>query len=443
MKTSLTRQRNIHGSTLLVTMGVCTILGILMAGYLTLVNSHHRAVVRSGEWQQSIVVAEAGIEEALAHLNTDGVSTNNLAVHSWSDLGGGNYQKQTVVGDRTALVTIKIGPAVTNAYPVIVASSEVVGPVAGPKVFRTVQVLTKPKPLIPTPGAMVVVSTVNFAGSGITTDSFDSSNTNYSTGGMYDSKKALDHGDVCTISSTANLLNVGNGKVKGMVRTGPEGQATVGSVGSVGDMSWVNSGKQGIEAGHFADDINTDLPAATLPPNTTWLPPVAGKYTVNGTTYKYSLDGKAPWIIPNLDGSLYVAKGDNAVYVTSSIKIGSGMQIRVAPGAKLTIYMGGANASIAGQGVVNETGLAQSFTYYGLPANTQLVFGANAAFVGTIYAPSAAFTLGGGGNNTYDFIGQCVTLSAKMNGHYNFHFDEALKKVKAPTGFVASAWNEL
>jgi hypothetical protein len=208
-------------------------------------------------------------------------------------------------------------------------------------------------------------------------------------------------------------------------------------------MSWVNSGKQGIEAGHFADDINTDLPAATLPPNTTWLPPVAGKYTVNGTTYKYSLDGKAPWIIPNLDGSLYVAKGDNAVYVTSSIKIGSGMQIRVAPGAKLTIYMGGANASIAGQGVVNETGLAQSFTYYGLPANTQLVFGANAAFVGTIYAPSAAFTLGGGGNNTYDFIGQCVTLSAKMNGHYNFHFDEALKKVKAPTGFVASAWNEL
>ena len=116
-------------------------------------------------------------------------------------------------------------------YPVIVASSQVVGPIAGPPVFRTVQVQTRPKPLIPAPGAMVVLSTVDFAGGGITTDSFDSSNTNYSTGGMYDPKKARDHGDVVTLSSQVNLLDVGNGKVKGMVRTGPEGQASVGAIG--------------------------------------------------------------------------------------------------------------------------------------------------------------------------------------------------------------------
>jgi hypothetical protein len=63
--------------------------------------------------------------------------------------------------------------------------------------------------------------------------------------------------------------------------------------------------------------------------------------------------------------------------------------------------------------------------------------------VGSIYAPQATFSLGGGGNNTYDFIGRCVTKSAKMNGHYNFHFDEALKYEAVPTGYIACAWDEL
>lgn len=427
---------------MLMTLGVCTILGILMAGYLTLINTHHHAVVRSNSWQETLLVAEAGIEEGLEHLNTPGVTTNNLGVHSWTDLGGGNYQKKSVIGNRQSLVTIKIGPAVTNAHPVIVASSQIIGPIVSPPVYRTVQVLTKPKPLIPTPGAMVVNSVVFFAGSGITTDSFDSSNTNYSTGGLYDPNKARDHGDVCTLSSTANLLNVGNGKIKGKVRTGPDGQVIVGANGSVGDMNWVNSGKIGIQAGHFADDVNMDIPPVVLP-NVNWTPPIAGNYNVSGTTYKYVLDGKNPWKLTSLDGGLYVGSGKNVLYVSDKIKIGSGMQIRVAAGASLTIYMGGANASISGQGVVNETGLAQNFIYYGLPTNTQLDFGANAAFVGVIYAPSAVFTLGGGGNNTYDFIGECVTESAKMNGHYNFHFDEALKKLKSPTGYVVAAWNEL
>ncbi len=440
MKTSVARSPNVHGSVLLITLCLCTVLGILMAGYLTLVNTHHYAVARSDTWHRAIAVAEAGIEEAMAHLNTPGVTTNHLAVNSWIDLGGGKYQKKCVIGDSYSLVTIKVAPAVTNPFPVILASAEVPGPLLGPPVFRRVQVLTKPKPLISTPGAMVVISTVNFAGSGITTDSFDSSNTNYSTGGLYDPLKARDHGDVCSLSSVTNALQVGNGKVKGKVRTGPQGQVSIGAQGSVGDMTWVNSGQLGIESGHFADDINTELTPVTLP-NSTWMPPIPGNYQVNGSSFKYNLASGA-WILPNLDASLNVA-GDAVLYVTSSIKVGAGMQIHISPGASLIIYMGGPTASIGGLGVVNETGLAQNFTYYGLPTNTQLDFSANAAFVGTIYAPNVMFTLGGGGNNTYDFVGQCVTRAAKMNGHFNFHFDEALKKVNATYGFVVCAWNEL
>ena len=144
-----------------------------------------------------------------------------------------------------------------------------------------------------------------------------------------------------------DALQVGNGKVKGMVRTGPQGQASVGAQGSVGDMTWVNSGQVGIQQDHFADDINTDLLPVTLPANTTWLPPIPGKYQVNGSDFKYSL-GSGAWILPNLDGSLNVS-GNVVLYVTSSIKIGAGMQIHIAPGASLSIYMGGASASIGGR----------------------------------------------------------------------------------------------
>jgi hypothetical protein len=441
MKTSVTRSQNINGSALIVTLCICTVLGIFMAGYLKLVNTHSYAVARSDTWHSAIPVAEAGIEDAMSHLNAPGVTTNTLAQNSWMMVGLGKFQNKTVIGNSYSTVTIKIGPAVTNQFPVIVAAATVPGPLLGPPVSRTVEVLTKPKPLIPTPGAMVVFSTLDFAGFGITTDSFDSSNTNLSTGGMYDPTKASDHGDVCTISSVANVLDVGNGKVKGKVRTGPEGQPAINAQGSVGDMNWVNSGKTGIQTDHFADDVNMELPTVSLPPNTTWMPPVPGNYIIDGKNYKYNL-GSGSWTVSKLDGSLNVS-GKAVLYVTSSIKIGSSMLIHIAPGASLTIYMGGASASIGGQGVVNETGLAQNFTYYGLPNNTQLDFSANAAFVGSIIAPNCFFSLGGGGKNTYDFIGQCVVGSAKMNGHYNFHFDEALRRIYAATGFMVAGWNEL
>lgn len=431
-----------RGSVLLITLCFCTILGILMGSYLSLIGAQRRSVVRSDAWHKAMVVAEAGIEEAMAQLNS-GVTTNNLEVNSWNDLGDGRYQKQSVVGDSYSVVTIKIAPAVTNSCPVVVSAAQVPGPLSGPPLSRTVQVQTKPKPAIPTPGAMVVTSTVDLSGMGIATDSFNSSDTNFSTGGLYDPRKALDHGDVVTLSSQANSIQVGNGKIKGKVRTGPEGQVSVGANSSVGDMNWVNTGQQGIQEGHFADDVNVDIPPATLPPSINWLPPIPGTYPVDGTKYKYALNDKAHWIVPKLDGSLYVSGGEVVLYVTDSIKVGSGMQIHIARDASLTIYMGGTSATISGQGVVNESGLAEHFTYYGLPSNTQVTFGANAAFVGTVYAPQAAFTLGGGGNNTYDFIGQCVARSVKMNGHYNFHFDEALEHVAAPTGYVVSSWDEL
>jgi hypothetical protein len=51
--------------------------------------------------------------------------------------------------------------------------------------------------------------------------------------------------------------------------------------------------------------------------------------------------------------------------------------------------------------------------------------------------------LNGSGNNTTDFIGASITKSVKLNGHFNFHYDEALKSIGPSRGFVVTSWNEM
>ena len=47
-----------------------------------------------------------------------------------------------------------------------------------------------------------------------------------------------------------------------------------------------------------------------------------------------------------------------------------------------------------------------------------------------------------GGNNTLDFMGATITRGVKVNGHYNFHFDEACARL-FNRGFVVTSWDEL
>src|SRR5205823_8492437 len=59
--------------------------------------------------------------------------------------------------------------------------------------------------------------------------------------------------------------------------------------------------------------------------------------------------------------------------------------------------------------ILNDSGSAFNFSFFGLPSNKELKLSGNAAFTGTIYAPEAAFKLGGGGNDMYDFVGSSIT----------------------------------
>jgi len=105
--------------------------------------------------------------------------------------------------------------------------------------------------------------------------------------------------------------------------------------------------------------------------------------------------------------------------------------IRLDPNnAYLQIFMEGDTLSLSGGAVIdNASGHADRFYLFGLPTCTSISFGGNGNFYGAIYAPEADFSLGGGGSDTWDFVGASVTKTVTMNGHFYFHYDENLQRV--------------
>src|SRR5881394_1126764 len=69
MKLQNLKRNRCNASVLLITIGICLILGILMGSYLSMIKTQHFSVARARAWNSAIVIAEAGVEEAMAQLN--------------------------------------------------------------------------------------------------------------------------------------------------------------------------------------------------------------------------------------------------------------------------------------------------------------------------------------------------------------------------------------
>jgi len=124
-----------------------------------------------------------------------------------------------------------------------------------------------------------------------------------------------------------------------------------------------------------------------------------------------------------------------------SITLGTG--VAGSSGGKLTLYVGGSSVSIGGNGIINQNGFAINCQLNFTPSTTRLNFSGNGEFIGTIVAPEANVTMNGGGHANNDFIGALMANTITMNGHYSFHYDEALGKRGANSRFIITSWNEV
>src|SRR6516225_2373925 len=84
------RRQSNQGSALLVTLVFAVVCGITLGSYFTLASQEHQMVVRSQNWNASLAMAEAGVDEALAQMNTTNVLGGDFSVNSWGG-SGTNY----------------------------------------------------------------------------------------------------------------------------------------------------------------------------------------------------------------------------------------------------------------------------------------------------------------------------------------------------------------
>ena len=427
MKLALTTRGQEAGGILVTAMILGAVLGATLIGYLYWVRTQHLLVAQSQAWNQALALAEAGIEEGLAQVNV-GFGTNfyTSIYTNWPASAGNLYGPRTNgLGSGSYAVVIQA----SGRCPTIISTGYAVVPIIGKQVRRVVQVTTTNRPAYDT--AMYAQRTITFNGNGIEIDSYDSTDPLHSTNGYYNYATRLAGGDV---STSSGIINIGNANINGKLRTGPTGSYNLGANGFVGDLNFYGPG---VQAGWYQNDFNMEVKTITAPNTNTFTTPTGSgtnKYILSGGGYALNGDLRLS------SGETLLVSGNATLYVSGNVDMSGSSEVRILPGAALKIYVAGASSKFT---AVNNFGNASAFEYLGLPSNTSVTWSGNSDYVGTVYAPNASFSAGGGGSSIYDFQGACVVDTVKMNGHFKFHYDEALKRVGPMSGFIVTSWREL
>lgn len=565
MKTRVSHKRN-QGSVLIATISISVVISITLIAFLKVSQFQYRMVHRSMAWNAALPVAEAGLEEALAHLNNVG-QTGARGVDGWSKVTSGGetvYRMTRTLDGNKYIVDIS-----DSTSPQIVSTGYYVIPGQTNLIERTISCgSTYMGGLFK---GLIAKDGIDLVGN-IFMDSFDSGDPAYNTNGRYDSSKRKDNGFVGSVNGS---ITGGGGLIHGSVGTGPGGTVS----GTVGDDAWFASGKTGIQPGHYANDLNLSFPDVTLPYNSgtsptggtetfetytktllslstftfpnpapssgvttniviintaTYPDPDPGNVTTNGgaqtsatwpgagaapittnttsitgaasvpsagtylgpvttvpgkgkgaksaTTYNYNriddytftaetysyevekytftkFNTKTNTVTETFavilgDGDYYttslslsghskmLVKGHARIVITDDFQMSGQSQVIIQEGASLEVYLDN-KASLSGNGVMNLNNNALYYKIFGTPNVSNIKLSGNAEFTGIIYAPQSEFHLGGGGNTAYDFVGAAVVSEAKLNGHFNFHYDELLGRQGGTGLYKLTSWNEL
>ena len=275
MRTTPTGKRNQSGIVLFTTLIFMGILCIGLLSIFTFIQSQRRTQSRVNTWNRVIPICEAGIDDAMAHINFSG--TGNLGSDGWT-YSGTNYSRTMYMGNDYCSTIIS-----TDNPPVVTTSGYAQLPLSTNQnvtnyMNRTVQITTKVQQ-----GAF----------------------------------------------PNAVLL-------KGPFRA-TTGSA-IDSFNSVGDAAWVNGGNCGAQSGHVSYTLNTIVPdvatptiggSMTLTYNSAIYYNCPAAYTMGGTNYSYVLNGgnfTASSI--NMTGcdKMYIS-GNCTLYVSGTFALGNSAYI--------------------------------------------------------------------------------------------------------------------
>lgn len=450
MKLTTCRQlRRNHGTILLIVMGVVVVLGIALAAILSLTTHENRILARTSAWNSALPAAEAGIEEAMSHLQQVHSQTlsgsGSRAINGWT-ASGLSFVFNRTMDDSQFLVGIS-----SATTPVIMSVGQVWCPSAGRHIERRIQVTTTGRGIFIK--GLMANGKITMNGQ-FSSDSFDSLNPSFSTNGQYDPAKNSDNGDVGTNFNLPDAMDLGGQvKIYGQVSTGPAGTVKIDSQASVGSTNWVDGGNFGIQSGYYTKDMNVSFPSV-IAPYTNGPAPSAGVVggiigiggiVVGGTSYKYILEDGMDYRLSTLvlnSSDKVLVRGKARLLVDQDVSISGSAFIQINTSASLELYVKKSDVSISGSAILNQSGNAANFSLWGLPGLTDIKLSGGGSLIGTIYAPQAKLSMSGGGSDELDFIGAGVVNEVNGTGHFRFHYDESLGYNSAKNLVVAS-WKEL
>jgi hypothetical protein len=468
MKTPPPTHHRARGNVLIVTIIITAVMGLVLVSYLSMVSSQGRQTARSQTWNSCLVLAEAGVEEALSHLNKNGLAGGVMASQGWT-LNGTVYYCKRPMEDGYYEVTIQMGahPIVISkgCLPAPLTTSSAGGaflaatPTPAPKTYitRTIQVDCRAAGHFAK--AIVAKDTVDLNGKYVVVDSYHAYDTNASlpTGsnawGIYDASKRRDHGDVAVIAGFHDDLNIKAAKVWGRASTGPDGDLKMDNKATVGSSSWHAAGKTGVQPGWSANDANFDMPPV-VKPFTTGYSPTNG--TIGGVFYN-AIYGDGDYKVSQLKDKILIA-GKARILVTDKIEFKDGAAeddgIVFQPDARLEIYMDGTETKLVGvktkkkalslKTAFNEDGNATNFLYFGTDRNTKVELAKMDEFTGIIYAPKAEVKLKAGSVKYYrcHLNGSIQGFRVKLEKNANVHYDENIGTME-PDSYVVESWKEI
>jgi hypothetical protein len=496
MKTALPRSN--RGAVLIVAMLLAAIIGVSLVSFIKLSNNSLKQAHRTFYSNSAMNLAEVGLEEAISRFNQiDNVASPadawpspwvlnatayNATTSPWTPSARQTFTGYSVGPNTTAEVKVWVQWYAGDAgrTPRIVAKSTITQPDGSPPISKYIEVELRKRGLFT--NGLVARQDITWVGQP-EADSWDSKSPYTSPTTDTDGDGIVDLYDLdadgngtnelptayTSAGNTANVvvgsisgnIDLAGGEVWGYAKTGEFGNITGGSVHPLGTTT--------NDPTRRTNDFNATFPTPTVPApsfenpisgtisSTRTFPNPAGTdtaVTVNGVpTYFYRFDAGEAITLAGSD-HVQITAGRNVVFLMTSHAGATAMSVTgtatggidIGLGGSLQVYTDG-NISIAGNGsnMANANASASSCIIYGLgtAAGTQdISVSGNGQLNACVYAPNASVTLNGGGTNGL-MCGAVVAKSIRMNGHTEFHYDDALGRLTTGNPYGIQKWREL
>lgn len=465
-----------RGSVLMVALIFAFVIAISLTSYLTLASHAAKMANRSFHMDAAQNLADIGLEQTLWAMNKKDWAAGSFTLRS-----GTTKEYQATFPSATTYFPLSNGAKgqvrvwvdLTNSTaPHVVAKASIKLP-SGDDVVKIAEAYLKQRSYF---DDGMVGDTIDIRGQ-VTGDSWVSDDGIPSTPPVpYSASVAKDNTRFSATAVTVSALDVGQATIRGAVAVGSSeagGGLTIGSQGTVGDNSWVNSGHRGVQDGHatydfsasFPDETNPTPPAGTTVPVLTTAMTTLPRRNASGAIIDSpASDGYYYYTIPSIDLSgntdtMNISGGKVILTVTNStgtsIKAtGNHSGIVIDNGSALKLYTAG-DVAITGNGILNG-GDGVSGTTSNQPINFQLYgtrsksatatsgeqqfdIKGNGYLSAVVYGPNANVMVNGNG----DVLGAVVGHTIVMVGNAAFHYDESLPKTLVTGLWGLRKWREL